>query len=177
MEIFKKKKRLPEPQPKEELEAAAFLPSASECAETVAEEKAGEEKAGEEKAEEAAKEAAAEEKAEEEAASEPAEAAAEEAPAAEEATAAEEAAPAEPAPEEEAEPLTLESLLQSMSPEGVELFRQALADAELRGRNTAVEEHLLTADDSDGIPHPGSGNASFAAGRPTSIFDLAREAL
>ena len=64
-----------------------------------------------------------------------------------------------------------------MSPEGVELFRQALADAELRGRNTAVEEHLLTADDSDGIPHPGSGNASFAAGRPTSIFDLAREAL
>ncbi len=170
MEIFKKKKRLPEPQPKEELEAAAFLPSASECAES-----AGEEKAGEEKAEEAAKEAAAEEKAEEKAeeevASEPAEAAAEEAPAAESAT------PVEPTPEEEAEPLTLESLLQSLSPEGVELFRQALADAELRGRNTAVEEHLLTADDSDGIPHPGSGNASFAAGRPTSIFDLAREAL
>lgn len=166
MEIFKKKKRLPEPQPEEELEAAAFLPSASECAEAD-----GEEKAGEEKAEEAVKEAADEEKAEEPAASEPAEAAAEEAPA------AEEAAPVEPAPEEEAEPLTLESLLQSMSPEGIELFRQALADAELRGRNTAVEEHLLTADDSDGIPHPGSGNASFAAGRPTSIFDLAREAL
>lgn len=154
MEIFKKKKRLPEPQPEEELEAAAFLPSASECAEAAAEEKA---------AEEAAKEAA-EEKAEKEAAPE-------------EEAAAEEAAPAAPAPEEEAEPLTLESLLQSMSPEGVELFRQALAEAELRGRNTAVEEHLLTADDSDGIPHPGSGNASFAAGRPTSIFDLAREAL
>lgn len=171
MEIFKKKKRLPEPQPKEELEAAAFLPSASECAEAAAEEKASEEKAAEEKAEEAAKEAADEEKAEAPAASEPAEAAAEEAPA------AEEAAPAAPAPEEEAEPLTLESLLQSMSPEGIELFRQALAEAELRGRNTAVEEHLLTADDSDGIPHPGSGNASFAAGRPTSIFDLAREAL
>lgn len=155
MEIFKKKKRLPEPQPEEELEAAAFLPSASECAEAAAEEKA---------AEEAAKEAA-EEKAEKEAAPEE--------------EAAEEKAPVEPAPEEEkeAEPLTLEILLQSMSPEGVELFRQALADAELRGRNTAVEEHLLTADDSDGIPHPGSGNASFAAGRPTSIFDLAREAL
>lgn len=156
MEIFKKKKRLPEPQPEEELEAAAFLPSASECAEAAAEEKA---------AEEAAKEAA-EEKAEKEAAPE-------------EEAAAEEAALVEPAPEEEkeAEPLTLEILLQSMSPEGIELFRQALADAELRGRNTAVEEHLLTADDSDGIPHPGSGNASFAAGRPTSIFDLAREAL
>lgn len=152
MEIFKKKKRLPEPQPEEELEVAAFLPSASECAEAAAEEKAAEE--------------AAEEKAEKEAAPE-------------EEAAAEEAALVEPAPEEEkeAEPLTLEILLQSMSPEGVELFRQALADAELRGRNTAVEEHLLTADDSDGIPHPGSGNASFAAGRPTSIFDLAREAL
>ncbi len=166
MEIFKKKKRLPEPQPEEELEAAAFLPSASECAEAAAEEKAAEEKAAEEKAEEAAAKEAPEEKAEKEAAPE-------------EEAAPEDKAPAEPVPEEEkeAEPLTLEILLQSMSPEGVELFRQALADAELRGRNTAVEEHLLTADDSDGIPHPGSGNASFAAGRPTSIFDLAREAL
>lgn len=50
----------------------------------------------------------------------------------------------------------------------------ASAAGEIRGRNTAIEEHLLTRDDSDGVPHPGSGAGCSA--RPTSIFDLARGA-
>ena len=51
---------------------------------------------------------------------------------------------------------------------------EASAAGEIRGRNTAIEEHLLTRDDSDGVPHPGSGAGCSA--RPTSIFDLARGA-
>ena len=50
----------------------------------------------------------------------------------------------------------------------------ASAAGEIRGRNTAIEVHLLTRDDSDGVPHPGSGAGCSA--RPTSIFDLARGA-
>ncbi len=76
------------------------------------------------------------------------------------------------APEE----LTLPALLETLSPEGVELFRKALAEAEVRGRNTAVEEHLLTIDDSDGVPHPGCGQGASLRNRPASIFDLARMA-
>ena len=51
---------------------------------------------------------------------------------------------------------------------------EASAAGEIRGCNTAIEEHLLTRDDSDGVPHPGSGAGCSA--RPTSIFDLARGA-
>lgn len=53
---------------------------------------------------------------------------------------------------------------------------RAIADAELRGRNTAIEEHLNTMEQSDGVPHPGCGQGASPAPRHQSIFDLARSA-
>lgn len=53
---------------------------------------------------------------------------------------------------------------------------RAIADAELRGRNTAIEEHLDTMEQSDGVPHPGCGQGVPDASSHYSIFDLARGA-
>lgn len=54
--------------------------------------------------------------------------------------------------------------------------KEADAAGELRGRNAAIEERLLTRNDSDGIPHPGGGHGAGAATHTFSIFDLARSA-
>lgn len=54
--------------------------------------------------------------------------------------------------------------------------KEADAAGELRGRNAAIEESLLTRNDSDGIPHPGGGHGAGAATHTFSIFDLARSA-
>lgn len=53
---------------------------------------------------------------------------------------------------------------------------RAIANAELRGRNTAIEEHLNTMEQSDGVPHPGCGQGVPDASSHYSIFDLARGA-
>lgn len=53
---------------------------------------------------------------------------------------------------------------------------RAMAEAELRGRNAAIEEHLLNMDHGDGIPHPGCGQGAPTASSHYSIFDLARSA-
>lgn len=54
--------------------------------------------------------------------------------------------------------------------------KEADAAGELRGRNAAIEERLLTRNDSDGIPHPGGGHGAGATTHAFSIFDLARSA-
>lgn len=53
---------------------------------------------------------------------------------------------------------------------------RARTKGELAGRNAAVEEHLMSHDDSDGVPHPGCGQGASTTVRPFSIFDLARDA-
>ena len=53
---------------------------------------------------------------------------------------------------------------------------RARTEGELAGRNAAVEEHLMSHDDSDGVPHPGCGQGASTTVRPFSIFDLARDA-
>lgn len=54
--------------------------------------------------------------------------------------------------------------------------KEADAAGEIRGRNAAIEERLLTRNDSDGIPHPGGGHGAGATTHTFSIFDLARSA-
>lgn len=54
--------------------------------------------------------------------------------------------------------------------------KEADAAGEIRGRNAAIEEKLLTRNDSDGIPHPGCGQGGTPAQHSFSIFDLARNA-
>lgn len=54
--------------------------------------------------------------------------------------------------------------------------KEADAAGEIRGRNAAIEEKLLTRNDSDGIPHPGCGQGGASAQHSFSIFDLARNA-
>lgn len=54
--------------------------------------------------------------------------------------------------------------------------KEADAGGEIRGRNAAIEERLLTRNDSDGIPHPGGGHGAGATTHAFSIFDLARSA-
>lgn len=54
--------------------------------------------------------------------------------------------------------------------------KEADAAGEIRGRNAAIEEKLLTRNDSDGIPHPGCGQGGTPAKHSFSIFDLARNA-
>lgn len=54
--------------------------------------------------------------------------------------------------------------------------KEADAAGEIRGRNAAIEERLLTRNDSDGIPHPGGGHGAGATTHAFSIFDLARSA-
>lgn len=54
--------------------------------------------------------------------------------------------------------------------------KEADAAGEIRGRNAAIEEKLLTRNDSDGIPHPGCGQGGTPAQHSLSIFDLARSA-
>lgn len=54
--------------------------------------------------------------------------------------------------------------------------KEADAAGELRGRNAAIEERLLTRNDSDGIPHPRGGHGAGATTHAFSIFDLARSA-
>ena len=50
------------------------------------------------------------------------------------------------------------------------------AAGELRGRNAAIEAQLLEDDDSDGLPHPGTGHPG-AKPKNKTIFDLARGAM
>lgn len=54
--------------------------------------------------------------------------------------------------------------------------KEADAAGEIRGRNAAIEEKLLTLDDGDGIPHPGCGQGAASPMKSLSIFDLARNA-
>lgn len=54
--------------------------------------------------------------------------------------------------------------------------KEADVAGEIRGRNAAIEEKLLTRNDSDGIPHPGCGQGGTPAQHSFSIFDLARNA-
>ena len=70
---------------------------------------------------------------------------------------------------------SMEMLLRAVT-YGREIERTAV-EAELRGRNAAIEERLRMLDDSDGLPHPGAGQAGPAGQRMAgSIFDIAREA-
>lgn len=54
--------------------------------------------------------------------------------------------------------------------------KEADGAGEIRGRNAAIEERLMTRNDSDGIPHPGGGHGAGATTHAFSIFDLARSA-
>lgn len=53
---------------------------------------------------------------------------------------------------------------------------RAEATGELRGRNAAIEEHLQTLDEGDGVPHPSCGPGASQQATCYSIFDLARNA-
>jgi hypothetical protein len=57
-------------------------------------------------------------------------------------------------------------------------LEKASVEGELRGRNATIDEHLKLLEDSDGLPHPGEGQAGPSVQRrPMSIFDLARGAM
>lgn len=53
---------------------------------------------------------------------------------------------------------------------------QARLEGEVTGRNSRIEERLLSEAETDGVPHPGCGQGTSRRGKTTSIFDLAREA-
>lgn len=53
---------------------------------------------------------------------------------------------------------------------------RAEAEGELRGRNAAIEEHLQTLEEGDGVPHPSCGPGASQQSTCLSIFDLARNA-
>lgn len=53
---------------------------------------------------------------------------------------------------------------------------RAEAAGELRGRNAAIEEHLQTLEEGDGVPHPSCGPGASQQATCHSIFDLARKA-
>lgn len=160
MELFKRKKR--------EEEAGGDAPDTPD---TFAEAQAGSKQPGtgegcEERAEEADAEAGAEADAEAEEADAAAgadEAEAGEAEADEAGSEAEDCGPAGRLSREE-----LERLVQL----GLD-YERAVAAAEVRGRNAAIEEHLRQREESDGVPHPQSGAAGSDLSRPRSIFDLA----
>ena len=54
------------------------------------------------------------------------------------------------------------------------MLEEAELRGEIRGRNARIAEFMRQVHDSDGVPHPGCGQASGSA--PASIFDLARGA-
>jgi hypothetical protein len=57
-------------------------------------------------------------------------------------------------------------------------LERAAVEAELKGRNEAIEERIRLFDETDGLPHPGGGDAGMSTKRrPMSIFDLARGAM
>lgn len=75
----------------------------------------------------------------------------------------------------------------AMSGESIELLmrginyasdlEKAMVEGEIRGRNATIKETLMMTEDSDGIPHPGSGQAGISGKhRAANIFDLARGA-
>ena len=52
----------------------------------------------------------------------------------------------------------------------------AAAEGEIRGRNETIREDMLMEEESDGLPHPGTGHGAISGHRPGNIFDLARGA-
>lgn len=62
---------------------------------------------------------------------------------------------------------------------GVDYDRAVTAAAEageLKGRNARIEELMAEEDESDGVPHPGTGSGRLGNRRVPSIFELARNA-
>ena len=53
----------------------------------------------------------------------------------------------------------------------------AAEEGEIRGRNETIREDMLMEEESDGLPHPGTGHGAISGHRPGNIFDLARGAL
>ena len=49
-------------------------------------------------------------------------------------------------------------------------------EGEIRGRNETIREDMLMEEESDGLPHPGTGHGAISGHRPGNIFDLARGA-
>ena len=52
----------------------------------------------------------------------------------------------------------------------------AAEEGEIRGRNETIREDILMEEESDGLPHPGTGHGAISGHRPGNIFDLARGA-
>ncbi len=52
----------------------------------------------------------------------------------------------------------------------------AAEEGEIRGRNETIREDMLMEEESDGLPHPGTGHGAISDHRPGNIFDLARGA-
>ena len=52
----------------------------------------------------------------------------------------------------------------------------AAEEGEIRGRNETIREDMLMEEESDGLPHPGTGHGATSGHRPGNIFDLARGA-
>ena len=52
----------------------------------------------------------------------------------------------------------------------------AAEEGEIRGRNETIREDMLMEEESDGLPHPGTGHGAISGHRPGNIFDLARGA-
>ena len=50
----------------------------------------------------------------------------------------------------------------------------AAEEGEIRGRNETIREDILMEEESDGLPHPGTGHGAISGHRPGNIFDLAR---
>ena len=49
----------------------------------------------------------------------------------------------------------------------------AAEEGEIRGRNETIREDMLMEEESDGLPHPGTGHGAISGHRPGNIFDLA----
>lgn len=52
----------------------------------------------------------------------------------------------------------------------------AAEEGEIRGRNETIREDMLMEEESDGLPHPGTGHGAISGHRRGNIFDLARGA-
>ena len=52
----------------------------------------------------------------------------------------------------------------------------AAEEGEIRGRNETIREDMLMEEESDALPHPGTGHGAISGHRPGNIFDLARGA-
>lgn len=52
----------------------------------------------------------------------------------------------------------------------------AAEEGEIRGRNETIREDMLMEEESDGLPHPGTGHGAISGHRPGNIFDLTRGA-